>query len=87
MHSRRNTNVCEGFFGSIKYYEDRFHCSLAGANGVTSSKVDEIFDVLAPNFIARGTQKVDDAHASKSTRKKRHRQAARNGRLQAAVCG
>ena len=43
MHSRRNTNVCEGFFGSIKYYEDRFHCSLAGANGVTSSKADEIF--------------------------------------------
>ena len=47
-------------FGSIAtdYNEDRFHCGVAAAHGVVAAQVDELFDVVAPKFIARGTPRV-----------------------------
>jgi hypothetical protein len=36
----RNTNGCESYFGSIKYYENLFHCSVANANGVVALRHD-----------------------------------------------
>ena len=83
----RNTNAVESYFGSIKYYEDMFHCGVDSANGLIAAKVDELFDVLAPNYIARGKQRVDDKRASASTRKKRRRLSARKGRFSAAALG
>ena len=61
--------------------------NTASANGVIAAKVDELFDVLAPNYIARGKQRVDDKRASASTRKKRRRLSARKGRFSAAALG
>ena len=78
----RNTNACESYFGSMKYYEDMFHCGIAGANAVVAAKNDELFDVLAPKFQFNGKRRVDDDHASRSTQRKRRRQSARSGRLE-----
>jgi len=83
----RNTNGCESYFGSIKYYENLFHCSVANANGVVAAQVDQLFDVISPKYIGRTGRRVDDARASKSTRRKRRRQTARAGRCSAAALG
>ena len=81
MGTSRNTNACESFFGSIKYYEQMFHCGVANANGVVAAQVDELFDVIAPKFQPKGKQRVADERASKSTMRKRRKLSQRSGRL------
>ena len=70
----RNTNPCESYFGSLKYYDQLFHCGVHNTNAVIATHRNGIFGSNARKYMIKGTQRKE--HASSSMEKKRKRDAA-----------
>ena len=71
----RNTNACESYFGSLKYYDQLYHAGVHNANAVVAAQRNHVYGSRARKYMVNGTQRKVTPGASMQKKRKREEEA------------